>query len=421
MRFKDYWNIDSLLDFNYYVENLHNKSIISREWLFGKIYEELATSEKGVILVADMASFIRNIASAIVNRYPELGNSILSDDIASDILFGLRCSEDPISCLENAILNPLKNAWKNYQFVILIDAVDECNSADKNNILQLLFKQIDNFPQNVKFILTSRNIEQVLSKFKSLNEIELSSFRNENKNDVTEYIGKNSHLTNFQMNLLTNVSGGNFLHVKLYLESCKKSKNCDFRNIPSSLEKIYQMNLERAFAMEPRLFEELMPIFEVLCTMTKPMTEEQIYEVANISPANRRKIERVIGNELGHFLIFSDGNLSFLHKSIADFLTCKSRKHLRFFVNKENGHTLFAAYFLKSPYISESDLVDVVHHVAMSENDEWKNVLIHGYTKLMFNDTELNFVFLFAPSCKGFQFIYNHKSLVENDKYEVYK
>ncbi|VDI47599.1 Hypothetical predicted protein [Mytilus galloprovincialis] len=151
------------------------------------------------------------------------------------------------------------------------------------------------------------------------------------------------------------------------------------------------MNLERAFDIEPRLFEELMPIFEVLCTITKHMTEEQIFEVANISPANRRKTERVIGNELGHFLIFSDGNLSLLHKCIADFLTCKSRKHLRFFVNKDNGHTLFGAYFLKSPYFSDADIVDVVYHVAMSGNDEWKNVLINNYTKHIINDTKTTF------------------------------
>ncbi|VDI47598.1 Hypothetical predicted protein [Mytilus galloprovincialis] len=165
MRFKDDWNLDSFVDFNFYVENLHNQSIVSRRWLISKILEELATSEKGIILTAKMgygkssivsnivcaehtsdwyairkhvlayhfcrydsirsknpAYLIRNIASAIVNRYPELGNLILSDDIAHGILYGLRCEIDPISCLEIAILNPLRNKWKNYQFVIVIDA-----------------------------------------------------------------------------------------------------------------------------------------------------------------------------------------------------------------------------------------------------------------------------------------------------------
>ncbi|XP_071178055.1 protein TANC2-like [Mytilus edulis] len=386
MRFNDNWNFDSFIDFDSYVENLHSQSIVSRKWLVGIINEELASSEKGIILTAEMgygkssivssivcakqssewhvirknvlahhfcrydsirstnaAYFIRNIASAIVNRYPGLGHLILMDEIANHILYGSRCSEDPILCLEKAILNPLKNKWNNYQFVIIIDAIDECNSEEKHNILELLYRQIDNFPPNIKFIFSSRNIEQVLRKFKDLKSIQLTTYI-ENKYDILEYIGKISNYAKSQVNLLSNVARGNFLYVKLFLQSCEKLEECDFRNIPSSLEKIYEMNFERAFDAKSSLFEEFMPIFEVLCTMTKPMKEEQIFEVANISSESKRKIERVIGNELGHFIITNDGYLSFLHKTIADFLTCSSRNHLRFFVHNENGHKLFSAY-----------------------------------------------------------------------------
>ncbi|CAC5384593.1 unnamed protein product [Mytilus coruscus] len=343
MRFKDDWNLDSFVDFNFYVENLHNQSIVSKTWLIGKIYEELATSEKGIILTAEMgygkssvvsnlvcaekssdwyairknvlvyhfcrydsirstkaAYFIRNIASAVIHRYPELGTSILSDDIANDILYGPRCSEDTISCLDIAIFNPLRNKWKNYQFIIVVDALDECNSGDKTDISQLLFKQIDNFPPNIN------------------------------------------------------------------------------------------------------LFEELMPIFEILCTMTKPMTKEKILEVANISSLQRQKIERVIGNELGHFLMFTDRYLSFSHKSIADFLTCESRKHLRFFVCKENGHNLFGAYLLNSLNISKFDLVDLVHHVAMSRNEELQNMLLHSNAKQLPNDTNMPFLFYLYQAARDF-------------------
>lgn len=216
----------------------------------------------------EAAYFIRNIVSAIVNQYTELGNAILSDDIAIGILYGSRCSDDPIMCLEVAILNPLRNKWQNYQFIIVIDALDECNSDNNKNILQLLFKQIDNFPPNIKFIFTSRNIEHVLSKFNDLNIIQLNMFHTENKIDITQYIEQTSHLTKSQITRLTNVAGGNFLHAKLFLQTCKLSTNCDCRNIPTSLEKMYQMNFERVFDNQSSLFEELRPIFEVLCTMT---------------------------------------------------------------------------------------------------------------------------------------------------------
>jgi hypothetical protein len=44
--------------------------------------------------------------------------------------------------------------------------------------------------------------------------------------------------------------------------------------------------------------------------------------------------------------------ISFLHKSISDFLTDQSRNHLHFFIHKENGHKLFADYLFKTLNIS---------------------------------------------------------------------
>lgn len=433
MRFKDDWNLDSFVDFNFYVENLHNQSIVSRKWLISKILEELATSEKGIILTAKMgygkssivsnivcaehtsdwfairkhvlayhfcrydsirsknpAYLIRNIASAIVNRYPELGNLILSDDIAHGILYGLRCEIDPISCLEIAILNPLRNKWKNYQFVIVIDALDECTSGNKHDILQLLFTELDSFPPNIKFIFTSRNIEEVVSKFKYMNSIQLDTFINANINDTAQYIRQTSLLTEAQIHLLTSVAKGNFLHVKYYLQSCQKFNDCDFTYMPSSLEKNYRMNFERAFEGKYSLYEKLRPIVEVLCTMTKPMTEDEIFEVANISSENRRNMERVIGNELGHFLVYTSGYMSFLHKSIADFLTCISGKHLWFYVHREHGHKLFGAYLLKSFNITKTDIVEVVYHVAMSENLDLQGILVLKYEQQIQKDTKLH-------------------------------
>lgn len=38
----------------------------------------------------------------------------------------------------------------------------------------------------------------------------------------------------------------------------------------------------------------------------------------------------------------------------------------------------------------------------MSGNDEWKNVLIHGYAKLMFNDTKPNFAFYLHQAVRDF-------------------
>ena len=50
MQFTDDWNFESFADFTYYIQNLHNQSIVSRTWLVSKIHEELMTSERVLLL-----------------------------------------------------------------------------------------------------------------------------------------------------------------------------------------------------------------------------------------------------------------------------------------------------------------------------------------------------------------------------------
>lgn len=65
MQFKNHWNFDSLVDFDFYVENLHNQSIVSRE-LTDKTHDELLTSRRGIILSAEMGYGKQSIVSDIV-------------------------------------------------------------------------------------------------------------------------------------------------------------------------------------------------------------------------------------------------------------------------------------------------------------------------------------------------------------------
>lgn len=53
-------------------------------------------------------------------------------------------------------------------------------------------------------------------------------------------------------------------------------------------KKIFQMNFERVLDAYSNLFQELSPIFEIVCATNKPMSEEHIFQVANISSENRR-------------------------------------------------------------------------------------------------------------------------------------
>ncbi|CAG2254864.1 unnamed protein product [Mytilus edulis] len=443
MRFSEHWKTD--LDFDFYVQTLNNESFVERRWLKDIIDKQLLEAN-GILLTAQMGygkssiisnivcanslsvwydfrkqilayhfcrydmettvnagTFIRNIASAIVKRYPEMGNAILADDVASNFLYGTRCNKDPISCFEMSILNPLRGQWLNQNFIILIDALDECDTAGRNTLFHFLLTQIQRFPSNFKFILTSRKIENINRNFQFLNEkvrqVYLNASDPFNLNDVKQYVRITSKLTEPQISKLTKAADGNFLHVKLYLQYCRKSDTFDFRNVPNSLALLYQLNFNRIFKDSESLFYDFLPVFEVLCTIQNPIDKDQLIEVSQIEgTSNRRQLETLLGNELGHFLKFEDGKMSFFHKSIIDFLTDESRSKLHIFVHKENGHKLFAEYLLgklKMNLTSKPNLIEIIHHVAMCSNAKYESMLSVYVRDLLSRDKSLHLQLLY--------------------------
>ncbi|VDI10522.1 Hypothetical predicted protein [Mytilus galloprovincialis] len=428
MRFSEHWKSD--LDFDFYVQTLNNQSFIERRWLHDIVNTHLLETN-GILLTADMGygkssvisnlvcadsssvwydirkqvlayhfcrydmdmsvsagTFIRNLASAIVKHYPEMGNAILADFVASEFLYGTRCFNDPISCFEMSILNPLRGHWTNQKFIIIIDALDECDTTGRNTLFNFLLTQTPRFPSNFKFILTSRNVKNIdrYSHFLDMNvmNVYLNTSDSRNLNDVKQYVRETSKLTEPQISTLTKAANGNFLHVKLYLQYCKKTDTFDFRNVPNSLALFYQLNFNRIFKDSENLYFDFLPVFEVLCTVQNPIDKDQLIEVSKIDGnSKKRKLEMLLGNELGHFLKFENGKMSFLHKSIIDFLTDEKRNKMQFFVHKENGHKLFAEYLLgklKMNVTSKHNLIELIHHVAMSRNPKFKSMLL-GYVR----------------------------------------
>ncbi|XP_052063153.1 uncharacterized protein LOC127702888 [Mytilus californianus] len=325
-----------------YVEEINNESIIERSWILHKIHAHNNHERKGILLSADMGFgkstivsnivcaaprsiwyslrqqvlvyhmcrydlflttqpevFFRNLAGAIVREMPEIGNTILSDDMALDFLYG-KCTIDPVACLEYSVLNKLKHVNDDRKHLIIIDAIDECET-----------------------------------------------------------------------------SGGTDLH-------CKDLNTDDCNYIPESLEKIYMLNFERVFGEKGDLFEEFISVFEVLCTLQNPIEENKLLEVAGLKSQDiKRKTSRSLRNELRHFIKISNGYMSFQHKSISDFLTDSSRKYSNFYVDLQNGHKRFAEYLLNSLNVSMTDnLMDVVHHVAMSRVSEYENILFQYVREL---------------------------------------
>lgn len=78
-----------------------------------------------------------------------------------------------------------------------------------------------------------------------LDTVSLDNHTQENLEDVRAYIDKTRKLNDKDISKLKKVSGGNFLHEKLFLHHCIQKGSCDYDQIPDTLERIYVLNFER--------------------------------------------------------------------------------------------------------------------------------------------------------------------------------
>ncbi|XP_076109039.1 uncharacterized protein LOC143077037 [Mytilus galloprovincialis] len=222
------------------------------------------------------ANFIRNLAGKIVKDVHELGTAILADKYALDYLEpdSFKCRQDPFLCLEIAIIAPLKHIQTDKKFLIIIDALDECDTPMGNDIYDLLAKKLSDFPTFFQFLFTSRKLSKVLYEFKTLqrvHEIDLDSFTNRNNRDALRFIDKISNLSDENKSQLVKVSDGNLLHINSFINYCQSNKSCEFSKVPKILEYIYHVNLKRIFGEKGASFEEWTTFFEIICAAFNPI------------------------------------------------------------------------------------------------------------------------------------------------------
>lgn len=107
--------------------------------------------------------FVHNMAGKLSSLYPEFGNVINTDSIASTYLSSSKCLRDPNRCFDYTILYPLQKTkiGQSNPIIIIIGSLDECIKIGQINILSMLREKIYILPSNVKFLFTSRDDSSV--------------------------------------------------------------------------------------------------------------------------------------------------------------------------------------------------------------------------------------------------------------------
>lgn len=136
--------------------------------------------------------FVRNMAGKLAEQFPEFGNILNTENMASDYLTNSKCIQDPHGCFDHTILYPLQSLNSSQDIIIfIVDALDECIEIGPRNIFSLLNKKIHLLPQNIKFLFTSRNISSIRVNLPpGISLYQTPLFREKSLGDIKKYISQ---------------------------------------------------------------------------------------------------------------------------------------------------------------------------------------------------------------------------------------
>jgi WD40 repeat protein len=289
--------------------------------------------------------FARLLAQQISERVPEFGPAVLEfvaptvkGEARADINWGevigiqikslIISSPDPKEVYHRSVRKPLEllcEGKPNARFFILVDALDEALTTGAPRTIIDLLAGSEDFPPQVRFLLTSRPEPRVLEKFRRARLLKLSdpTFRSEVDADIRAYIAQRwvPSLSDSNMEALVAAADGNFLYVRWLLDEVVRGiRNAnDLTALPIGLHALYHDSLYRLVRdAGPNAWpERFQPLLGRLSVAASEVPMELLGEWTNQQAEVAANLSRVY-----QFVEPSTDGLAYrlYHRSMADFL-----------------------------------------------------------------------------------------------------
>ncbi|XP_031555961.1 uncharacterized protein LOC116292746 [Actinia tenebrosa] len=254
--------------------------------------------------------------------------------------------EEPLQKLQLADLN----------FVIVLDAIDECCSQWKYELQEVLRNKLSLLPSWIRCILTTRPPPS-FSALAEAKTIFISPCDSENKRDLSIYLDanlkklygdveENSSVTEE----LLETSKGLFLVAFFVLDYLRKQKVVE----PSNVKKIFLNGLSSVYERYfKRIKEEIMPyiaeeesfykMLEAVVASRFPLPIQMFYSILGLKPDRdipraERKAKKDALNSLHSLFPVENDNVTAFHKSVVDWLTFREDEEHDFSVRVEDGN-----------------------------------------------------------------------------------
>lgn len=321
--------------------------------------------------------FVKSIAAQLATQIKEYHDTI------RQLNFEQLSRLDPGTLFRRLIADPLKSINLKEQIVILVDALDESWTETGDNIVRVLHDRIEDLPKQVKVMVSSRKIPDIIDLLSKYKPHEINPVCLENINDITDYIDRKfrekpvTDKVKFSEQELKTLkdqiiykSEGNFLYVKqlIYGIETDRIDISDPSSFPDGLIGIYISFFDRIFFKNEN-YDDYRPLLEVISSLKEPFSAKELSPILQLSEFEIRRRMHI----LAAFFPERNNRYSPYHKSVVDWLTGKEGTGRKYLLDVERGRKVVCEYLLKSynlghfnPYL----LTYLPYHLIESEKYE---------------------------------------------------
>jgi len=295
-------------------------------------------------------SFVRSLAAQLSTQLEGYHTAIQQMEL--DSLSRL----DPGTLFRRLLADPLKSIDLKEKVVLLVDALDEAWTTSGNNIVKVLNERLEDMPDQVKVIVSSRKIPDILDLLSKYCPHEIDPARIENIRDISLYLDKKFNEKAIKEKLPRDSSAlerikeaaiekseGNFLYIKhlvLGVEENRIDIN-DVSSFPEGLIGIYIAYFDRLFP-EDSEYREFRSVLEVITCLKIPFSAEELSPFVGLSEFEiRMRMQK-----LAAFFTLREGRYTPYHKSITDWLTGATGRGGRYLLDMENANQRVCDFLL---------------------------------------------------------------------------
>jgi hypothetical protein len=210
--------------------------------------------------------------------------------------------------------------------------------------VEVLSDVLSYFPKWVRFIVSSRKEDFVLSRFSTLRQFHIETSDQRNKDDVASFLRSHSFgEVAASRDVDASFVAGNFLIARLALQG-DYSPGQD-EAIPVSLSDWFS----KAFETLKDHADKLRPVLEILVAVREPVTKQQLRRFSGV--ATDREIEIAL-RHLRSVIWERDGKVSLFHSSLREWL-CEEENNHWLHVNNVDGERKISEALLREASFEE--------------------------------------------------------------------